>query len=334
MSSLDIFTIEVSRGTMVESRHHGFGVVIDASGQIQQSWGDPEQLIYPRSAIKPLQTLALIETGAADHFSFTEAELALASASHNGSRHHVEGVAAILSRLGLSADDLECGAHPPAGEQEYRVFYKSGDTLSKLHNNCSGKHAGFLATALHMKEPTAGYSGPDHPVQIRLKKILQSMGDTDLSHTPRGIDGCGIPVMGMSVKSMALGLARMANPEHVSPDRQQASRRIIEAITRYPENVAGENRFDTHVMRLAKGGFVVKGGAEAVYGAIVPSLGLGIALKIEDGGKRASEVVMAAVLDRLGLLDGLPEKTRTDLLNVPVENAAGDLAGFIRMGDF
>jgi len=328
------FSIEVTRGSMVESRHYGIGVVINHLGQIQQSWGDLNQLIYPRSSIKPLQTLALIETGAADQYQLSDAEIALASASHSGSQNHVLAIEKWLKRLGLSADDLECGAHAPAGEFENQAFYQNHISLSKLHNNCSGKHAGFLTTALTMNEPTSGYSKPEHPVQQRCVKILQDMGDTDLSNNPQGIDGCGIPVIAMPIQSMALALARMANPEQLSSARQTACRRISRAIGKYPENVAGLDHFDTTIMQLTGGDNVVKGGAEAVYGAIIPALGVGIALKIEDGGKRASEVIMTAVLNRLGLLDDLPEQTRLNLLNVPVVNAAGDQVGIIRMGDF
>jgi len=328
------FTVEVTRGSMVESRHYGIGVVINHLGHIQQSWGDPDQLIYPRSSIKPIQTLALIETGAADQYQLTDAEIALASASHSGSQSHVIAVEKWLKRIGLSADDLECGAHPPFGDLENQVFYQTDIPLSKLHNNCSGKHAGFLTTALTMNEPIFGYSKPEHPVQQRLIKILQDMGDTDLSNNPRGIDGCGIPVIAMPIQSMALALARMANPEHLSPARNAACKHIIQAIGKYPENVAGIGRFDTTIMQITGGQNVVKGGAEAVYGAIIPALGVGVALKIEDGGRRASEVIMAAILDRLGLFDDLPEKTRKNLLNVPVTNAAGDHAGVIKMGNF
>ena len=321
-------TIEVTRGAMVESRHRGAAIVADARGRTRRAWGDAERLIYPRSAIKPLQALALVESGAADEFAVSESELALAAASHGATPRHTEAVLGWLKRLGLSEQDLECGGHPPIDEETAQALLRAGKTPGPVCNNCSGKHAGFLTTARHFKEPTKGYSGIGHPVQTRLRKILVEMGGADLRAAPTGIDGCGIPVYGMPLSAMARALARMADPAGLGEKRRAAARRIVAAMTAHPDLVAGPGRFDTLAMQAAPGAFAVKGGAEGVYAAILPSLGLGVALKIDDGAKRAAEVAMAAILNSLGVLS---DKQALELLEAPVLNAAGSKVGVVRM---
>ncbi len=321
-------TIEVTRGGMVESRHRAAAVVMDAAGKRPHAWGDTGQLVYPRSAIKPVQTLALIESGAAERFAISDAEIALASASHNGTPAHTEAVAAWLVRIGLSERDLVCGAHPPMDEDAARALVRAGQTPGPLCNNCSGKHAGFLTTARHMGEPTAGYVKPGHPVQQRLKGLLGEMGGADLARAPTGVDGCGIPVYGMTLAALARALARMADGERLDAARNQASKRIVAAMTANPLLVAGRGRFDTRAMQAGAGAFVAKGGAEGVQVAIVPGLGLGVAVKVEDGAKRAAEVAMAAILNLLGVL---PDGLAKPFLEAPVVNAAGDPVGVVRM---
>jgi len=327
MVSNNPLTVEVTRGDMVESRHIGTGVVVDAAGGLKHAWGDVDRVIYPRSAIKPLQTLALIETGAADAFGLSDAELALASASHGATAEHVDAICAWLARLGLDPDDLECGGHAPVDRDADEALIRVGGQPGRIHNNCSGKHTGFLATALHMGEPTTGYITPGHPVQERLFQILSDMGGADLSRAPRGADGCGIPIFGMPLSAMAQALARMADPKDLPTDRAGAAKRIFQAMTAHPRLVAGSGRFDTLMMEAAKGAVAIKTGAEGMYAAILPGLGLGVAIKIDDGAKRASETAMAAVLTMLGVIELNPE--------TPVLNAAGDAVGVVRMsGDW
>ena len=325
MSSNNPLTVEVTRGDMVESRHMGACVVVDADGGILHAWGDQDRVVYPRSAIKPLQTLVLIETGAADAYQLTDAELALASASHGATSEHVDGIGAWLKRIGLGPEDLECGGHDPTDADAAKALFRAGKEPGRIHNNCSGKHTGFLCTALHMGEPTKGYLNPGHPVQDRLFAMLGEMGGADLSQAPRGVDGCGIPVFGMPLKAMAQALARMADPKGLSADRAAAAKRVFQAMTAHPRLVAGPGRFDTLAMEAAKGVVAIKTGAEGMYAGIVPGLGLGIALKIDDGAKRAAEIAMAAVLKLLGVLDPNSE--------TPVLNAAGDGVGVVRMAE-
>jgi len=324
-------TVEVTRGELVESRHIANAVVVDAKGNVLHAWGDIDRLIYPRSAIKPLQAIPFVESGAASACNANPSEVAFACASHNGEHHHVDGVCAWLGRMGLGPEHLECAAHWPHEEQTLRERLIEQPELDATSNNCSGKHTGFLATAKHLGESLKGYILPDHPVQRRLLAVLSDMGGVDLAATPRGIDGCGIPVVGMPLSAMALALARMADPDGLAPERRDASERILKSVMAHPYNVAGQNRFDTMAMSVAPGRFLVKTGAEAVHAGIIPELGAGFALKVEDGSKRASDVIAANLLELLGVLD-LSARTRmAGLLEPPIKNAAGLYVGCIRM---
>ena len=331
-------TVEVTRGTLVEGRHRCHAVVADCKGEVRHLWGDADLEIYPRSAIKPLQTLALIETGAAERWRLTDERIALATASHAAAPAHIMAVEAWLDDLGLGADDLECGAHMPNDEDAARALIRRGEAPTRLHNNCSGKHTGFLATALHLKEPTEGYIGADHPVQKRLYQALAEMGGTELTGTGRGIDGCGIPTYGMPLKALAVAMARMADPDGLGAARSGAARRIVQSMSKHNFMVAGRGRFDTVAMtagnNVAKRSgaqvFATKTGAEAVHAAILPGLGLGVALKVEDGAKRASDCMMAHLLAFLGVLDDGARRDLGGFLDAPILNAAGAPVGAVR----
>lgn len=296
------FTVTVTRGNMVESRHQVIAAISDANGKYLKSWGDIESPVYLRSAIKPLQALQLVETGAADAFNVSEKELSLACASHTGEPLHVDAVQAWLSRMGLSIDDLECGVHWPTYEVAGRALAAAGEEPTAAHNNCSGKHTGFLTTALHMKERTKGYINLDHPVQQRIIKVLEDFTGIDLTDAPIGIDGCSIPTIGVPLDKAALAFARFADPSRLDADRAAACRRIQKAISRHPDMIAGSDRLCTALNGVAKGTVVAKVGAEAVYLAALPDEGLGIAIKALDGTTRAAEVALGALLDDLGVL--------------------------------
>ena len=322
--------VEVVRGQMVESRHRAIVAIVDAHGGIVAAWGDIERPIYGRSAIKPLLAIPLVETGAAESFKVSEAEVALATASHSGEVAHVEAVLSWLGRVGLGAHDLECGQQAPSHEPSHRAMVQSGQEPTRAHNNCSGKHSGFLTTALHLGHPTRGYIQYEHPIQQQLLALLEEMSELHLGDVPRGIDGCGIPVIATPVGNLALAMARMADPHHLSPDRAAACRRVLEAMMAHPFNVAGTNRFCTLVMQALRGKAAIKVGAEGVYLAALPKLGLGVALKIEDGASRAAEVAMGQVLKRLGVLDGAEESALAAILKPSLQNWAGAHTGNIR----
>ena len=323
--------VEVTRGTMVESKHRVHALVCDASGAVLHGWGNLDMSIYPRSAIKPMQALPFIETGAADAFHVSEEELAFACASHNGEHHHLKLANDWLARLGLDHRNLECAGHISSELATSHAQLRANETITNAHNNCSGKHSGFLSTACHMGEPTAGYIAKDHPVQQRMADVLSELGGCDLTHTATGIDGCGIPVMGMPLSALALASARMAAPDGMAPERARACKRITSAMTAHPYNVAGQNRFDTHIMTAGKGNFATKTGAEGVHVGIFLKSGYGIAVKCEDGSNRATDVAMANILDMLGGLDDAGRSAVADHLITPLYNAAGLAVGEVQM---
>lgn len=322
--------IEVTRGEMVESRHRVAVAVVDAGGKLVESWGDIERPIYGRSAIKPFQALPLLETGAADAFKLGEPEIALACASHNGEPQHTDRVRNWLARIGCEIGDLECGAHLPYHEPTMLQLVANGGDITAIYNNCSGKHSGFLTTARHEGEPTKGYIRYEHPVQQRVTRAMSEMTGVDLTRAPRGIDGCGIPVLGMPLRAMAHGLARMADPRKLSADRADACKRIVAAIMAWPMLLGGTGRFGSSTMAVFKNRFVLKGGAEGVYAAILPSLGLGVAIKADDGTGRAAEAAMAQTLRRLKLVSAAEAKQFANLLMPPVLNRVHLEVGRIR----
>jgi L-asparaginase II len=330
--------VEVTRGDGVESRHRGAIAIVDGAGKIVEKWGDIEAPVLPRSAIKSMQALALIETGTADHFDVSDQELALACSSHSSGPEHMAVVEGWLKRLGLSDMDLECGSTGSNEKVVHEELIRSNTKLTRAHNNCSGKHTGFLATTLHMGEPTKGYISADHPVQRRILGTLEEMADMDLTNAPRGCDGCGIPVIALPLDAMARGFAKMATPDTLPTVRAAAVRRITAAIGAQPLMVAGHRRFDTIVIEATQNGpngpALVKTGAEGVYGAFLPGLGLGVALKIDDGATRASEVAMAAVLGHLGIFDEAISAVLKSQIEPVVTNAMGEACGVVQAAKF
>ncbi len=322
--------VDVTRGTMIESRHRGAIAVLDAKGRVAEQAGNIDHPIYPRSAIKPLQTILLVESGAADRFGLTDEHLTLASASHNGEPMHVERVTAWLAKLGLSVADLECGKQMPLHGPSAEVLVKSGEAPTAAHNNCSGKHSGFLSVCVQKGWPTKGYTKPDHPVQLALLKLFGELADTSLEGGPRGTDGCGIPVFGYTLRQMALALARLADPSGLSTTRAEACRRIQAAIPKNPLLIAGTGRWDSAVLAAVGKDLVCKGGAEGVHAAALPSKGLGIALKIDDGAGRASQIALGKALKQHGALTEAQVATLEDKLVQPLKNWAGTHVGDVK----
>jgi L-asparaginase II len=321
---------EVVRGQMVESRHHASVAVVDAHGGIVHAWGDVELPIYGRSAIKPLLAIPLVESGAADRFKLTPVEIALATASHNAEPRHVETVTAWLHRIGLGVQDLECGAHYPSHEPTLHAMLRARQEPTRAYNNCSGKHAGFLSTAVHVGEPTKGYIQYEHPVQQRLLGLLEQMSGCELADVPRGIDGCGIPVIAIPIANTAFAMAQMADPHHLPDERAEACRRVLDAMMAEPFMVAGSDRFCTRIMSAIPGKAAIKVGAEGVYCGALPQHGLGICVKVTDGASRAAEVVMGQVLRHLGVIDDAMTATLATTLAPTVKNWAGTPTGQVR----
>ncbi len=291
--------VEVLRGDIVESRHRGAVAVLDADGAVVTAIGDIECPVFPRSAVKAIQALPLVESGAADACGFGDRELALACASHSGEPEHAALAAAMLARAGLDGEALECGAHWPLGEAATIELARAGKTPTVLHNNCSGKHAGFLCACCHMELERQGYVGAEHPYQMMIRDAMEAV--TGAAHGPdnRAIDGCSIPTYAVPLRALALGFARMATGHGFGPVRASAARRLFGACMAEPFYVAGTDRADTKIMRTGGGRVFVKTGAEGVYCAALPELGLGVALKCDDGATRASEAMVARVLANL-----------------------------------
>lgn len=315
---------ELWRGGRVESRHLGHAAIVDGSGALVEGWGEPGTVIYPRSSCKMVQALPLIESGAADAAGLTDRHLALACASHNGAAIHTEAVADWLSGLGLAEADLRCGPQWPDDRAANAALVCAGAEPCQIHNNCSGKHAGFLTLGRHL---AAGpeYIDPDHPVQRAVRQAFEEV--TDEPTPGYGIDGCSAPNFACTVTGLARAMARFAAADE-GDARGRAMVRLRRAMVAHPELVAGEGRACTALMR-AMDGVAVKTGAEAVFVAIVPQKRLGIAVKIADGGTRAAELAIAALLVRLGVLDPAHPATRS-YLDAPVLSRRGLLAGAFR----
>ena len=322
--------VEVLRGDAVESFHRGIVAIADAAGAVARSLGDIDRPVYPRSALKPIQALPLIETGAAEGFDLGPEELALACGSHRGEARHVAAVAAWLAKIGLGEADLECGAHPPRHEPTWRAMLRSGATPSQLHNNCSGKHAGFLTTARWLREPTRGYIEAEHPVQQRVARAIGEMAGLDLTRAPRARDGCGIPVFALPLRALATAMARLADPSRLDEPRRVAAKRLLDAMAKAPFMVDGTGGMTTTVMTVAGDTARLKPGAEGVFCAALPALGLGVALKIDDGGGRAADLAMATILDRLGCFTEAQRLQLAPFLAPPLKTIAGKEAGRLR----
>ncbi len=322
--------VEVTRGDMVESRHRAAFAVSDSQGRIVLSGGDFEKPVYGRSAIKPLQALPLLETGAAEAYGLGDSEIALACASHNGEPRHLQVVLSWLKDIGCSVADLECGPQLPGEEKALFDLIRSGNEPTAAHNNCSGKHTGFLTVARFLNHPTKDYIRYEHPVQQRILGVLETMTGLDLGQVTRGIDGCGIPVLAMPLGNIALAMARLADPGDQPDARQAACARVRQAMAAKPFLVAGNGRFCTKVMEATGGRALVKTGAEGVFCGSLPQQGLGIALNVDDGATRAAEALMGRLLQRLDVLDAAATEKLSAELQPQICNRAGRNVGEIR----
>jgi len=322
--------VEVTRGRHVECRHRGAAAVARADGEVVAAWGEVGAAVYPRSAIKPVQAIPLVESGAADAAGLSEAELALACASHGGEARHTEAVAAWLDRLGLSVEDLECGTHAPSTPAAAARLQRDGAAPSALHNNCSGKHAGMLTLARHLGIPTRHYIAADHPVQAGWRAVLGDLADEDLDDSPTGIDGCSIPTVAVSIAGLARSAARFAVPEGLAPARTEACRRIVRAIGAEPFMIAGSDRLCTRIAADTGGRVIAKNGAEGVYWVALPAAGLGIALKIDDGAARASEVAVLALIARYADLPPVAAERLRPRMAPAVLNRKDTVVGDVR----
>lgn len=330
---LDPVLVEVTRGGRVESRHAGAFAVVDAEGGVVLSAGDIERPVFPRSAVKVIQALPLVESGAADRFGLDDEALALACASHGGEPRHATVAARMLAAAGQGVAQLECGAHWPSHAGAARALACTGAEPSALHNNCSGKHAGFVCLACGTDTAPAGYIQPGHAVQRQVKAALEEVTGFRLEEGSHGIDGCSIPTYAIPLRALALGFARIGTGHGLEPVRAAAAARLRAAVAAHPFMVAGSERFDTRVMEALGARAFVKVGAEGVFCAALPELGLGVALKCDDGASRAAEVVMAGLLRRLLPLGEAEEAVLAPLAAPVLRNWNGLEVGRMRLAE-
>ncbi len=329
--------VEVRRGSITESRHRGHIIAVDGDGRTVARLGSPEVVTYLRSSAKPHQAVPLVASGAADRFGFTSEELALVCGSHSGEPIHVETVRRMLAKIGLDESALRCGTHEPFSREVARELRRRELAPSVLQNNCSGKHTGMLALAIHLGAPITDYDNPANPVQLLIARVIEQFSGVPLEDIAVGVDGCGVPVFGTSVRAMALMYARLVSPpENFDARTRLACERIVQAMIAHPEMVGGtRERLDTEVMRACSGRLVSKVGAEGVYTAgVLPCdrwpRGLGIALKIEDGeDRRARPTVVIETLRQLDLLDREAEKSLAQYARFDVRNNRGEVVGEI-----
>ncbi len=341
MTSTNPVLAQALRGGIEESAHRGAVAVLDADGAVHTQWGDIDRPIFPRSAVKVLQALPLVESGAADRWQLSNEELALACASHGGEPRHASTAAAMLAKAGVDAAALECGTHWPYNDGAIKALAAAGHTPSALHNNCSGKHAGLVCLGCWMAEKSAsppakgdhrraflaGYVKPGHAVMREVTAALQQTTGYDLAQAPVGTDGCSIPTYAVPLRHLARAFARLGTGVGLSAGHQRAAQRLRVAVAAAPYMVAGTGRFDSRVMTLLGERVFCKVGAEGVYCAALPELGLGVAVKMDDGNTaRACEVVMAALIGRLlalsdnerCVIDGLADVTLSNWNGIEV----------------
>lgn len=301
-NSYSSIKVDVIRGHNVESHHLVSASVVNSNGNLVMSWGNTDTQIYPRSSIKPLQALTILTSDAINKFNVTDLELALACASHSGEIEHVKIVEQWLHRMGLSYKDLECGAHAPTHLNSAINLYKNNAGINALYNNCSGKHTGMLVSCLALGLNTHGYVQANHPLQIKIRNLIEDFCSIKISPTDIAIDGCSIPTYYLNMNSLALAMARFANPKDEFEKYKFATEKIFKTIVNNPYYLAGTDRYCTRMTTaLDKSGFV-KTGAEGVMFACLPSLDLGVVVKADDGASRAAETSMSWILKKLGAL--------------------------------
>ncbi len=317
---------ELWRGGILESQHLGHAVICEANGDIFKAWGNPDQVIFPRSSCKMLQAMPLVESGAADALDLTPAQLALACASHQGAPIHSETVTEWLDTLELGEPDLRCGTNPPYDTGAKHALIRADQAPCQIHHECSGKHVGFLTVNRHIGGH-AEYTDVDHPLQQSVKTTFEELTGQD--SPGHGVDGCSAPNFATTVHGLARAMGFMAAAHEGSDLRSRSATRLVDAMRMFPEMVAGETRSCTELMRAMDNKVAIKIGADGVYVAIIPEQKRGVALKIADGASRGAECAMAAILVSLGVLDANHPAT-LKRMNAPQINPRGKTAAWIK----
>ncbi len=326
--------VEVTRGGIVECTHYGSIAVCDAEGDLLGAVGDPEHVVFWRSSAKPIQALTVVQSGAADRFNFTDKELAVCCASHCGSAEHVATVLGILDKIGLGEEALQCGTHMPGDAAERDRLIRANLPPGPAHNNCSGKHAGKLAATVALGADPGSYLSLDHPVQQSILRNMSALCGVPKEQFHIGVDGCGAPVHGTSLRAMATAFARLCRPEQMPREIREAAPRIIAAMGREPVMVSGKGSFNSDLLAAYAGKMVAKGGAEGLFVVGLTPNGLGFATRTVDGSHRGQSTVVLSVLERLGKVDEGVRRNLAGHFEQTVRNCHGADIGQIRAAEF
>lgn len=322
----------VWRGAHVESQHRGAWVLVDAAGHVLDGAGDVQRPIFARSSLKSLQALPLVESGALDRFALGDEALALALASHNAEPCHTAGVERVLARLGLTADDLGCGPQAPGDVETRHALIRAGASPSRVHNNCSGKHAGFLSVARHLGLDPAGYLDPAGELQRAVREAVAQMTEVAAESLEGGLDGCSAPTFRLPLARLATAIARVANPEGLAPERRAACERMQRAVAAHPHLIAGHHRrLCTDLARVSGGALFPKLGGEAVY--VIGAVGRdrALAIKVDDGSERGFQALAIELLRRFGWLDAAQLDALARWRAGPLTNWAGQTVGRVEV---
>lgn len=343
------------RGGIVENKHRIHAAIVDPEGKLQYAVGDPDRVTLARSAAKPIQAVAILETGAADRFQFDDADIALMCASHSSEPPHISRAQAMLEKAGAKEEDLACGGHPALSAAVNRAWIEKSYAPTGICNNCSGKHAGMMAGAVCLRGTDSGYHEACHPMQFRVKQAVEEMSGLGEDEVQWAVDGCNLPAPAMPLRNLALMYARLAEAcdgrteevtgqatslsEMVSVKRKHHLARIYRSMSTYPDMVGGSGRFCTDLMRTYEGELVGKLGADGCYGIAVRAplssssqhgLGrhaIGIAVKVEDGN---IDILYSAVMEILAQLDVGTKDMRQKLAvfhHPSIKNTAGVVTG-------
>ncbi|CAD2079293.1 asparaginase [Phocicoccus pinnipedialis] len=322
--------VKIFRNGNLESVHHIHAAVVDSKGEVLLDIGDPSFSTYARSSLKPFQALPLIISGAADKYGYTEEEIAVSCASHSGELIHRQTVQNILNKINEDENKLICGAHIPRDTEGFEKWVRSGNDITKIFNNCSGKHASMIATCKHTDQDIDSYYKPNHPLQVRIKQLILDICQLKESQIETGEDGCGLPVYKMPLNHLALGFCKLANPDIIKEKEISDAMKIIQrSMISSSHFVAGENRFDTDAMKVLEGKIVSKMGAEGVQGIGLVNKGIGIAVKVEDGANRGADIVGIHLLNHLGLIKHEEYQLLQNYFEPPILNTRGKQVGHI-----
>ena len=323
--------LEVMRGGILESVHRGAVAVVDVNGAVRLSLGDISWPVSPRSCMKLLGAMPLVESGAVDAFGLGSVEIALACSSHIGAPLHVDLISHWLDKVGLTVADLQCGTHAPFSREASDMLVRNGEKPTALHNNNSGKHVALLTTAKHLGEPLDTYLRPDHPAQQRVRRVTEIMTGLDLGTAPEGTDRCGMPMPALPVHAMARAMARLGRPDTLDPALAASAGRILDAVREHPLLLLGPGKLSTVVNQVTGGRIILKGGSEGTYAGCIPGQGLGFAMKIDDGGAdRAANIVVMNLLARIEAFTSDEVERLRGKFARPVLDARGEQIGVMR----